>query len=782
MGARIAAFACGVIILYSGLFTPPRALLVSVFAMTLLAALLPWRRIAPYRELVLAGLCLAVGLAWAALASQTRLDDRLLPGLEGAPLTVTGHLCDAPSPGAWDSVRFSLCLDDSRPQGVPGRLRLSWYGDDATLALPSPMTVTAVLKRPHGAVNPGGFRYETWLFRQGYGATGSVREVAAAPDESCWLPCRYHRWRQGMVLAGRNALGQMEHTGLALSLLLGYRGDLTNRHWQVLEATGTIHLVAISGLHLGLVATLAAVTLRWVALRLPRRKPSPRRLRTALWLGVAVVALGYALLAGFTVPTRRALVMVVVAGWLLLAGRLSTPWHGWLLALGAVLLLDPLSPLDQGFWLSFCAVAMLILVFSRRHGQPGTLRALVIAQAAVFAGLWPVLALLDQGAAWAGLLANIVAIPLLSVVVMPVLIVGGLALLLTAGHAGVWVGAVFDGVLGALWWALETLANVGLPMGRVSVFLAVAAACTVLAALWVPDRRFRWASGTIVGLMLAGAGVPQGNQWQNVPQLWVWDVGQGLSVLLRHQGEALVYDSGPESASGYNAVSEVLIPSFPRIGLRSVDTLVVSHGDQDHAGGLSHLFRHYAPENIVSGEPGRLQEATGSRTVAACHRHDPITVGEVEVAFWQALPESTDDANDRSCVMLIRYRSQQILLPGDISESTEQAMLAEWPAVTEGGYDLTLIAPHHGSKTSSGQPFVARLAPQTVIFTAGYRHRYGHPHPDVVARYRAVGSDLFNTATSGALKLDMLPGGMDVVRWRDGAPFWIRGPEPVRFE
>lgn len=782
MGARIAAFACGVIILYSGLFTPPRALLVSVFCMTLLLALvwaLPswaWRR----RLRVL--LCLLLGLFWAATASQWRLDDRLDPALEGRQLTVSGYLCDAPTSGAWDSVRFSLCLDDSRPAGVPARIRLSWYGDGATLDLPSPMSATVVLKRPHGAVNPGGFRYETWLFRQGYGATGSVRGIDAAPSQACGPGCRYHRWRQGLVLATRDTLSGMEHTGLALSLLLGYRGELSNRHWQVLEATGTIHLVAISGLHLGLVATLAAVVLKWMALRWPRRQMAPRRLRVSLWLAVVVVAAGYALIAGFTVPTRRALVMVVLGGWLLLTGRLSSAWQGWLLALGAVVLLDPLSPLDQGFWLSFMAVAVLILVFSRRHGQPGALKALLMAQVAVFAGLWPVLAMLDQGAAWTGLVANLLAIPLLSLVVMPMLMAGGLLLLASGGYAGVWIGPVFDGVLGALWWLLEALAGIGLPPGRMPVLVALALAVAVLLALWLPDRRFRACVAVMVALTLAGAGRPATNAWQATPQVWVWDVGQGLSLLLRHQDETLLYDTGPESASGYNAVSEVLIPSFERIGVQGVDTLLLSHGDNDHAGGLAALFGHYRPGRVVAGEPQRLEPSADRLSVTSCREQIPLTVGAVEVRFWQVGEGMASDANDRSCVMLILYGDQRVLVPGDISDSTERQLLADWPDIAGVRQGLTLIAPHHGSKTSSGEGFVRALSPARVVFTAGYRHRYGHPHADVVARYQAVGSAMFNTATAGALKLDLTPDSTAVTVWRADVPFWVRPPEPVRSE
>ena len=778
MGARIAAFACGVIILYSGLFTPPHALLVSVFCMTLLAALLlcPW--LSALRRWLLLLLCLLMGLGWASLAGRAHLADQLAPGLEGRPIAVTGYLCDAPATGAWDSVRFSLCLDEDRPPGVPRRLRLSWYGDDATLALPSPLAAMVVLKRPHGAVNPGGFRYETWLFRQGYGATGSVRELGPAPAHGCGLRCGYHRLRQQLVLASRETLQGMTHRGLALSLLLGYRGDLASDHWRVLEATGTIHLVAISGLHLGLVASLAAVTLRWLALRLPRRSPSPRRMRSMLWLAVAGVAVAYALLAGFTVPTRRALVMVIIGGWLLLVGRLSTPWHGWLLALGAVLVLDPLSPLDQGFWLSFSAVAILILVFSRRQAQTGPVTTLLLAQLAVFAGLWPVLSVLDQGAAWSGMLANIIAIPLLSVVVMPVLLLGGLILLASAGQATPLVGPVLDAVLGALWWLLQSLAGLGLPDGRVPLPLAMAVACVVLAMLWVPERRFRWCAGLVIALVLAGAGWPKGNRWQAPPQVWVFDVGQGLSVLVRHGDETLLYDTGPESASGYNAVSEVLIPSFERIGVQSVDTLVTSHGDQDHAGGLGVLLARYEPRRIVSGEPGRLRAQAQGRPLLPCREASPMRVGDLEVVFWQA-PGAAGESNDRSCVMLVRYGNQSLLVPGDISARAERQLLADWPMLADGGSELTLIAPHHGSKTSSGPAFVRQLAPARVIFTAGYRHRYGHPHPDVVERYRSAGSRLFNTATSGALLFDLLPHGPLATQWREGTPFWIRGPEPV---
>src|SRR5690554_2621589 len=228
MGTGIAAFACGVIILYSGLFTPLLALAGAGFTALVLSArpaLLPL----PSRKWLL---CLLAGLAWAALFAHARLADRLDPSLEGEPLTISGYVCSAPAPGAWSSVRFSLCPGAERPAGVPARIRLSWYGDEATLELPSPLTATVVLKRPHGAVNPGGFRYESWLFRQGYGATGSVRALAANPDGPCNALCHYHRWRQGLIRVADLGLDGMAQKPLALSLLLGYRGQLDDPHWE----------------------------------------------------------------------------------------------------------------------------------------------------------------------------------------------------------------------------------------------------------------------------------------------------------------------------------------------------------------------------------------------------------------------------------------------------------------------------------------------------------------------------------------------------------------------
>ncbi|MBC7183391.1 MAG: ComEC family competence protein, partial [Marinobacter sp.] len=340
---------------------------------------------------------------------------------EGQELSVSGYLCDVPSTGSFNSLRFSFCVTrwhnlsaDAEGARLPDLLRLSWYGH-AGEALPgSRLRLDVVLKRPHGTLNPYGFRYENWLFRKGYRATGSVRGVQPAPAVECSLHCQYRQLHLSLKNWVEERFGNTEHFALISSLLIGHRGAMTQQHWDVLKATGTIHLIAISGLHLGLVALGAGFLCRRLLLAMPARRLSERQARLIVFLVVLACCLVYALAAGFTVPTRRALIMVIVAGWMLLLARQSPVWLPFLTALAVVLLLDPFAPLDQGFWLSFTAVAVLIAVFSARLAGAGWLGSLLVAQVSVFAGLWPVLEVFGQGQPLAGLLANLIAIPWVS--------------------------------------------------------------------------------------------------------------------------------------------------------------------------------------------------------------------------------------------------------------------------------------------------------------------------------------------------------------------------------
>lgn len=401
------------------------------------------------------------GLVWSGWHAQARLAQRLPAELEGVPLIVQGYVCDLPAPASFNGLRFSFCVTGwpgaDRPESLPETLRLTWYQADARILRQQRLELEVVLRRPHGNLNPAGFRYEDWLFRHGYRATGRVRSAVPMASVPCGWRCQYTAARQ--TLAGwieRKLEGAGQYPLIA-SLMIGNRQAMTAEHWSVLKATGTVHLVAISGLHLGLVALASGLLSRRLLLMLPAWWMPERRLRQLVFVLTLGGCFAYALVAGFTVPTRRALIMVALATWTLLRARQSSPWHSFLLALAWVLVFDPFAPLDQGFWLSFGAVAILLALFAGRLYPPGWVHGLVLAQVAVFAGLWPILAGFGQEQPVAALVANLFAIPWVSLVVMPALALAAV-LLLFPGTEG-WVVYALDMALGILWHGLELVSS-----------------------------------------------------------------------------------------------------------------------------------------------------------------------------------------------------------------------------------------------------------------------------------------------------------------------------------
>ncbi|MBJ6137617.1 DNA internalization-related competence protein ComEC/Rec2 [Marinobacter litoralis] len=786
------AFSCGVILLYRFSVLPPYPwLFLSLFVLLTFFIAKATR----FRVVVLLLIAWVFGLGWAAWHADAHLQQRLSPLQEGVPLTVAGYVCDLPQPGSFNSIRFSFCVE-SWPESIdlpdggahPEKIRVAWYGSGEKVLPSGAILLEVVLKRPHGNLNDAGFRYEDWLFRHGVRATGSVRGVAKLTNGACGLVCSYHAWHRKMATVVEGYFGGAAQYPLLASLLIGNRGHLTGIHWQTLKATGTIHLVAISGLHLGLVALAAGLLCRRFLLLLPSGWLSEKNLRKTVYCTVILASLFYALVAGMTVPTRRALVMVVVGGWFLLKARDVSPWRPFVIALTCVLVFDPSAPLDQGFWLSFLAVALLVWVFSGRLRRVGWLAGLMLAQCAVFVGLWPVLQAFDQTQPLVGVVANLVAIPWVSFVVMPVLFAGAVLVFITGDMVVGHVIAVFDAVLGVLWYLLQSVEAIPFdPLPRLTQAALVALALVILLVLRFPDRLFR-AVSIIVLLGWVGLGwrspEPPVNPAVKMPEVRIWDVGQGLSVLVRSGRKVLLYDTGPEVKGVYSAVESVLLPNLRALGVKHIEHLVVSHGDSDHSGGLSALLNEVSLGAISSGEPVLVGEKLARHPaplIQDCPRMTQ-TFGEFELSFWRS--SSGVSGNDASCVLRLFHPKLNVdlLLTGDISRSVEAEMLADprlgWLSAFSGR--RILVAPHHGSKTSSSTEWVAGVAPDWVIYTAGYQHRYGHPHEDVVERYQKTGAVPLNTACSGQLSVRFGPESLNIVEAKQQAPFWIAGPGLAR--
>ncbi|WP_291827252.1 DNA internalization-related competence protein ComEC/Rec2 [Marinobacter sp.] len=789
--AGIIAFSCGVILLYQLTVLPPYPILfLAILVVTggVICGKSLW-----LKRTSLWALCLLLGLAWACWHANARLSERLPGELEGARITVSGYLCDLPQAGSFGSLRFSLCVSrwhhpDDRidPQRLPHKIRLAWYGRDGQALPGHRLRLDVVLKQPHGTLNSNGFRYEDWLFRHGYRATGTVRGVSDAPFVTCGWHCQYHQWHQSVAQAVHQRFSDARQYPLIASLLIGNRGHLTDEHWHTLRATGTIHLVAISGLHLGLVAIGAGLIVRRLLLAAPARWGGERARRKAAFILVAAACLIYALVAGFSVPTRRALIMVIVGGWYLLVARDVSAWRPFSVALFIVLLMDPFAPLDQGFWLSFGAVGVLLLVFTGRLGAPGWLKGLVLAQLAVFAGLWPLLAGLGQSQPVAGLLANLLAIPWVSLVVMPALFAGTFLILLSGGALTDWVIFGFDSVLGLLmvWleWVEALAAPVALLAPTAAPLLLAVLAGVILLVLRYPDQRFRLMAASLLGAwgLLAAAGAQvTSNPMVERPEIRIWDVGQGLSVLVRVDDNVLIYDTGPEVRGVFSAVESTLIPGLKALGVNRIDHLVLSHADSDHSGGLGLLASAFEIGLISSGEPEAIADKLGNRSgfaVEPCPQQG-FTWQDLAFEFWRS--NSGRPGNDASCVLRVYHAvsSTDLWLTGDITRRQEAEMLGpdgvDW--FDQAVAHRMVLAPHHGSKTSSSATWVSALRADWVIYTAGYRHRFGHPHPDVMSRYQAADVQALNTACAGEITIELNQDGPKISELRHASRFWIGG-------
>lgn len=670
------------------------------------------------------------GLGWACLSAQWALDDRLPTKLDGRTFWLEGQVVGLPDMRN-GVVRFELVDITSRHAGLPSRVRLAWYGGPV-LQAGERWRLAAKLKRPRGLVNPHSFDYEAWLLAGRVGANGTIKagqRVAGATGSQAWRD----RLRQRLM-----AVEAQGRAGGIAALVVGDASGLSAADWRTLQDTGTIHLMVISGQHVGL---LAGLLYGLVAL-LARCGLWPERLP---WLpcacGLALFgALGYGWLAGFEVPVQRACMMVaLVLLWRLRFRHLGV-WLPLLVAFNAVLLIEPLVSLQSGFWLSFAAVALLILIFRGRLGNWSWWWALGRAQWGMALGLLPVLLALGLPVSISGPLANLFAVPLVSALIVPLSLLGTLLLWLPpVGESLLWLAG---GALAALFAALELLA------GWQPAWLSTALPlwCWLLVALGmlllllpagVPLRPLGLA--LLAPLLFA----PEEKLPVGQAEVWVLDVGQGLAVLVRTREHALLYDAGPRYGD-FDIGERVVFPSLRALGLQGLDLLILSHADSDHAGGAEAIQRHMPAPRVISGEPQRLPASLEAEN---CRSGERWEWDGVRFVLWQW--SGARNGNQASCVLLVEAAGERLLLTGDIDMPAERALqesdveiAAHW-----------LLLPHHGSRSSSSAAFIEAVGADDALVSRSLHNAFGHPHPDVVRRLQASGAALHDTAELGAVRI-----------------------------
>ena len=774
MRSAILGFTTGVLVLQSSAELPSTGVLIAsgtgVIALIALA-----KRLGSFSKdagkacsAAIAGALL--GYAWAALVACHALAPRLSADDEGRDLTIVGIVDSLPYRFE-QGLRFNLQVERTETPGltVPPRIALSWYADRrGEVKLPVPLMpgerwrLTVRLQRPHGNANPGGFDYEAWLLEQGVRATGYVR----ADDANVRLDAFV--WRFGTVVERSRALLRerilralegRQFAGVIVALVIGDQRGIDQSDWQVFNRTGIGHLISISGLHITMIAGLAALAVSslwrrsfFTGAQLPLRLPAQK----VAALSGALVALLYVLLAGFGVPAQRTLYMLTVVALALWMGRLYSVTHVLCAALGVVVLLDPWAVLWPGFWLSFGAVAVVLFGGHGRLAphETGLRHKLALAgrtQWSVTLGLVPLTMLLFGQVSLVSPLANAVAIPLVSFVVTPLALLGSLlpeplaGWLLVAAHAAVEGLAAALGQLSALPAAVWRA-----PAPQPWVFLLALGG-----TLWMLMPRgwpHRWAGAAAwLPLLLQMPDHPQPGRFRVV----AFDVGQGMALLVETAGHRLLYDTGPGYAPGLDAGSRVLLPYLRMRGIGALDGVVVSHGDLDHTGGALAVLGEQRVGWVASSLEG------GHAIVRAARRHLRCTAGQHwewdGVRFEMLHPpapiyaDPKPKANARSCTVRISNGRTAILLAGDIEAAQEAALVSANAASLRAD---VLLAPHHGSGTSSTAALLAAVQPSIGVFQVGWRNRYKHPRKEVFERYGQLGIERLRTDEQGAVTLE----------------------------
>jgi competence protein ComEC len=699
------------------------------------------------------------GLLYGTLWGGVLIEQRLPEQLEGELLQVQLRVLEPPQlrdlGGGRRRQRFAAELtlmgcpagEEICPASLP-RVLLSYYGNEELL--PGEKWQAKVkLKRPWGLVNPGSFNYQAWLARNRFLATGYIREKtlerAGADTSAIW----YQRWRSSLAGALRASFPDGGERGVLLALSNGDRSDISQEHWQLFQRYGLNHLVVISGLHVGLVAGVGFLLGGLFG-------------RSRAHLGAALLALMYAAMAGFALPTVRALVMLATAQCLALCGRRVTAARTLTLALLVIALFDPLASHGAGFWLSFTAVGVIFYVRAMRPALKGWRLTLLLQFAlslimGVIASFW------YGGFGYLAPIANLVAVPVLGVWVAPLCLAAALISVLDAGLAqllwslaGMPVASLFhfDAWLAnyshSLWMSYRP--------GLAEILIFTLALVMLFAHRAIP---LRWLGLFMLCMILFPQRPPLSD---GALEFWVLDVGQGLAIVVASGSHWMVYDTGAGDPAGPNMASAVIVPFLQSRGVRNIDLLVLSHGDRDHASGVYTLHDNFVIHRTWYGEalfPGVSNQQS-------CRRGQRLELGLLKLEILH--PSGSGEGNQQSCVLFLEQQGFRVLVPGDIESGVEHRLARELG--TRLAADA-LVVPHHGSKTSSSGPFLRRVDPELAIVSRGYQNRFGHPHSRVLSRYRRLGVTPLDTGAEGAIRLRVENGKLvNVTRWREHRQYY----------
>lgn len=689
---------------------------------------------------------LALGFAWTLFYAHDELSWVLPDALQGKTVIATGYIASIPNTAAQNTV-FLFSLKKINNQSASGLVKLSWRYPQQKLFVGDKWQFAIRMKKIHGLMNPGGFDYEAWAFQEGIKAQGYI--VGNNDNQIIshhWYHDPVNRIRQSLKEKIVALLPQTETSPWITALAVGERQNISQENWEVLRNTGTNHLMAIAGLHIGFMSGMMYFIASFISRRIPRF-PLKIPAQHVGSIAALLMALIYSALSGFNIPAERASIMISIFLIVSLLRRKMPAWHTWSIAVLIVLILNPLCVLSDSFWLSFGSVALIIYGVSGRLHPTGLWWKWGRIQWVIAVGLIPLSIALFQQISLIAFVANSIAIPWVACIIVPLSLLGCFCLLFSMKLSAI-IFILADKNLALLWkvlawfshlpWATwyQFVPSIGI------VILACAGVILLLLPKGFPGRWFGliW----LLPLFLYRPSLPK------VGEVWftLFDVGQGLAALVETNQHILIFDTGARLSDNYDMGESVIIPYLHVIHANAIDMMVISHSDNDHIGGSFAILKQIPVKEIKTSVP----EFFSKEKASFCLQNQSWNWDGVEFKFLSPTQDKLDRDDNSSCVLKISTTSQSILLTGDIEKQAEKDLVInESPTLKS----TILVAPHHGSKSSAEESFLTAVDPEYVLFPVGYRNRYHFPNALVVARYHALGAKEFDTVNDGAIQFKL---------------------------
>lgn len=686
-----------------------------------------------------------IGFYYSFYMASNALSWTLPKNMEGKIIEIKGSISSLPVVSQYETS-FIFQMDSMGGNQIyPVNLRLTWR-DPPNLMVGDNWKLFVSLRRIHGLQNPGGFDYEAYALQSNIRANGYVTNKDFKQIRHDYFRHLTNQWRQLLQEKIENIRPYSATSVWLPALIIGERTNISSEYWDVLRRTGTNHLMAIAGLHIGLIAGMAHLIFSFFWRRMPfllTYLPA----QFAGGLAGLVIAVIYSAMAGFSIPTQRAVIMYAIYIIILLSRKKINPWDAWGLALIIVLLFNPLVVLSESFWLSFITIAIIILGMSGRLSPSGWWWKWGRVQWVIGLGLIPISLFFFQQSSLISFVANSIAIPWLGFFVLPFCLLSCLFLFISTPVAS-FLLLMADISFRNLWALLNGLSSLNLAVWTHPIPSINLLFLTMIGMIFLLlPRGF---SGKFAGIFFILPLLfyqPKRPHYEEFT-LTLLDVGQGLSAVVETKNHVLIFDAGPKFGDHFDMGESVVLPFLRLMYYFKIDTLVVSHGDNDHIGGVSAMLRELHINKIHTSVPEKLLYPNTSYCLAGTSwQWDGVTF-----KFLYPTPDTLHLTNDSSCVLKVDNGKKSILLTGDIEKFAENNLLTNQHDQLA---STIIIAPHHGSKTSGVKEFIQAVHPQLVLYPTGYRNRYRFPHQQVVHTYDELNINSLNTAITGAIQVKM---------------------------